>query len=201
MDPLTPAVVRAAGTITGAALGRYRPVGVIRVGSAEDRAQSYRRFLDAVVYAADAQILYYYRRRDAAAISAIRRPRLRSRRNHLREQAWRHYTQAQIEVHAALLGVRLSAPTPVLAAAEHLVASIPASTGPAPATPCPKPSTSPPTTSAPRRSTSSWRRPAATSTTTPAPGNCCANDGNASTASRPPTADYRTDPCRGRVQR
>ncbi|MFE0777997.1 hypothetical protein [Streptomyces sp. NPDC058861] len=125
MDPLTPAVVRAAGTITGAALGRYRPVGVVRVGSAEDRAQSYRRFLDAVVHATDAQILYYYRRRDAAAISAIRRPRLRSRRNHLREQAWGQYTQAQIEVHAALLGVRLCAPTPVLATAEHLVASIP----------------------------------------------------------------------------
>ncbi|MGP3691119.1 hypothetical protein ACTVZO_41710 [Streptomyces sp. IBSNAI002] len=124
MDPLAPAVVRAAGTIAGAALGRYRPVGVVRVGSAEDRAQSYRRFLDAVVHASDAQILYYYRRRDAEAVRGIR-PRLRLRRIHLREVAWRQYTQAQIEVHAALLGIRLCAPAPVLTAAEDLVASIP----------------------------------------------------------------------------
>lgn len=125
MDPLAPAAVRAAGTITGAFLGRYRPVGVARIGSAEDRAQSYRRFLDAVVQASDAQILYYYRRRDAKAVRGIRFPLLRSRRNHIREAAWRQYTQAQIEVHAALLGVRLCAPSPVLATAEELVDSIP----------------------------------------------------------------------------
>ncbi|MDX2709224.1 hypothetical protein PV350_41250 [Streptomyces sp. PA03-6a] len=47
MDPtLGPAAVRAAGNVASSFVNRYRPVGVVRVGSAEDRAAAYRRFLD-----------------------------------------------------------------------------------------------------------------------------------------------------------
>ncbi|MFB7634658.1 hypothetical protein ACFC0M_27425 [Streptomyces sp. NPDC056149] len=125
MEPLAPAAVRAAGVVTKAALSRYRPAGVARVGSAEDRAQSYRRFLDAIAHVIDTQILYFYRRRDAEAVQGRRRRRLHARLVELRDEAWRNYTQAQHEVHAALLGIRLCAPTSVLAAAENLVRAVP----------------------------------------------------------------------------
>lgn len=110
--------------VTKAALNRYRPVGVARVGSAEDRAQSYRRFLDAIAHVIDTQILYFYRRRDAEAAQSRRR-RLHARLVELRDEAWRNHTQAQHEVHAALLGIRLCAPAPVLASAEDLVDAVP----------------------------------------------------------------------------
>lgn len=126
MEPLTPAAVRAASVVTKAALSRYRPVGVARVGSAEDRAQSYRRFLDTIAHVIDTQVLYFYRRLDADAVQQgwLQR-RLQARRVELRDEAWRNYTQAQHEVHAALLGIRLCAPAPVLASAENLVEAVP----------------------------------------------------------------------------
>ncbi|MCG0284545.1 hypothetical protein [Streptomyces sp. PSAA01] len=37
----------ATGTVTSALIGRYRPTGVPRLGSKEDRAEAYRRLLDA----------------------------------------------------------------------------------------------------------------------------------------------------------
>ncbi|MGW3926483.1 hypothetical protein ACWECC_00055 [Streptomyces microflavus] len=125
MEPLAPAAIRAAGAVTKAALNRYRPVGVARVGSAEDRAQSYRRFLDAIAHVIDTQILYFYRRRDAEAPLGRRQRRLRAQLVELRDEAWRNYTQAQHEVHAALLGIRLCAPIPVLATAENLIEALP----------------------------------------------------------------------------
>ncbi|MFF1320633.1 hypothetical protein ACFVZZ_14540 [Streptomyces chartreusis] len=39
--------VRAVGNVSAALIGRYRPVGVVRLGSPEDRAQTYRRFIEA----------------------------------------------------------------------------------------------------------------------------------------------------------
>lgn len=125
MEPLVPTAVRAASTVTRAALSRYRPAGVARVGSAEDRAQSYRRFLDAVAHVLDTQILYFYRRRDVEAARGRLWRRTPLRLVELRDEAWRNYGLAQHEVHAALLGMRLCAPVPVLAAAEDLVAAVP----------------------------------------------------------------------------
>lgn len=46
MDPLV-AATRIAGPVAGGLSKRYSPQGVIRVGSREDRAQTYIRFLDA----------------------------------------------------------------------------------------------------------------------------------------------------------
>jgi hypothetical protein len=125
MDPLASAAIRTVGAAAKAALGHYRPVGVARVGSAEDRAQSYRRLLDAVAYVVDTQILYFYRRRDAEAARGVWSWRRRAQFAALREDAWRTYTQAQHEVHAALLGVRLCAPVQVLDRAEALIDAVP----------------------------------------------------------------------------
>ncbi|MEV8601118.1 hypothetical protein AB0465_14705 [Streptomyces griseoviridis] len=125
MEPLTPGAVRAASVVTKAAISRYRPAGVARVGSAEDRAQSYRRFLDAIAHVIDTQVVYFYRRRDAEAVEGRRHRRLHARPVDLREDTLGNYNQAQREVRAALLGIRLCAPAPVLAAAEDLVATIP----------------------------------------------------------------------------
>jgi hypothetical protein len=47
ISALVPAASRVAGSVASAASSRYRPIVVARVGSAEDRAQAYRRFLDA----------------------------------------------------------------------------------------------------------------------------------------------------------
>lgn len=78
---------------------------VARVGSAEDRAQSYRRFLDAIAHVMDTQIIYFYRRREAEAVEGRRHRRLHARLVDLREDALGNYNQAQHEVHAALLGI------------------------------------------------------------------------------------------------
>lgn len=105
MEPLTPAAVRAASVVTKAAISHYRPAGVPRVGSAEDRAQSYRRFRDAIAHVIDTQIVYFYRRRDAEAVEGRRHRRSHARLVDLREDALGNYNQAQHEVHAALLGI------------------------------------------------------------------------------------------------
>lgn len=39
--------IKATGSVTAALIGRYRPAGVPRLGSKEDRAGLYRRLLDA----------------------------------------------------------------------------------------------------------------------------------------------------------
>ncbi|MEV7695296.1 hypothetical protein AB0O62_02030 [Streptomyces sp. NPDC086779] len=95
------------------------------MGSPEDRAHSYRRFLDAHAHTMNAQILYYYCRRDVEAACGIGQRRARARLIELRDQAWGYYTQTQHEGHAALLGMRLCAPLPVLVAAEELSTALP----------------------------------------------------------------------------
>ncbi|MGW4675917.1 hypothetical protein [Streptomyces sp. NPDC004324] len=120
MDPLTSAALRASGTITKAVLGRYRPVGVARVGSAEDRAHTYHRFLDGIAHAVDAQVLYFYRLHEL-----VNSDEATNRQVEYRDEAWRRYAEARSDLHAALLGMRLCAPTPVLSAAETLMHSIP----------------------------------------------------------------------------
>ncbi|MET9122075.1 hypothetical protein [Streptomyces sp. NPDC004528] len=42
-----------------------------------------------------------------------------------RDEAWRRYAEARSDLHAALLGMRLCAPAPVLSAAETLMHPIP----------------------------------------------------------------------------
>lgn len=125
MEPgVVPATVRATGAIASAALGRYRPAGVARIGSPEDRAQAYRRFLNAIAYVGDTQVSYFYafgERESASRASLLRRPYLLA----VERLAWRRYCEAQYEVHGALLGVRLCASAPVLAAAEEAVKAIP----------------------------------------------------------------------------
>ncbi|MGC9501818.1 DUF4240 domain-containing protein [Streptomyces sp. WG7] len=62
---------------------------------------------------------------DAEAAQDRRLRRLHARLVELRDEAWRNYTQAQHEVHAALLGIRLCAPITVLIAVENLVGAVP----------------------------------------------------------------------------
>lgn len=124
MDPVVPAAVRATGSVTAAALGRYRPVGVARIGSPEDRAQAYRRLLDALAHVTNTQIIYFYTARDFR-YEQRRRVVRRAYFYAAHRAAWHRYSDAQHEVHAAMLGVRLCAPAPVLAAAEAAVDGIP----------------------------------------------------------------------------
>ncbi|MEV7817373.1 hypothetical protein AB0P05_43050 [Streptomyces flaveolus] len=44
--------IKVTGSVTSALIGRYRPKGVPRLGSKEDRAEAYRRLLDASTRAA-----------------------------------------------------------------------------------------------------------------------------------------------------
>lgn len=114
MDLITPSTaaagVRAAGQITSAVIGSYRPTGVPRLGSKEDRAAAYRRLLDASTRAFNLAYMYGHMNRTAG----------RAAHKLLIGQmpaVW----EATAELISALNGVRLCGTVQVIAAAEELV--------------------------------------------------------------------------------
>ncbi|MEU1216619.1 hypothetical protein ABZ424_30310 [Streptomyces sp. NPDC005790] len=109
---VTAAGLKAAGSITAALIGRYRPTGIPRLGSKEDRALAYRRLLDASTRSFN----YAYQ------FSCLQREAGRAAHKLLLgqlPQAW----EVAGELIGALHGVRLCGTVPVIAAAEDLVAT------------------------------------------------------------------------------
>ncbi|MEU8742979.1 hypothetical protein AB0C39_04950 [Streptomyces parvulus] len=102
------AVARSIGKIGSAALSRYKPVGVARVGSPEDRAQAYKRLLDALVH-----------HQMAGQYANITAPR--GVTDPLFVDAVNHLMTAGSELLAALAGVQLCAPGYVINTAQKAV--------------------------------------------------------------------------------
>ncbi|MFG2988944.1 hypothetical protein ACGFZK_06505 [Streptomyces sp. NPDC048257] len=102
--------IKATGSVSAALIGRYRPTGVPRLGSKEDRAEAYRRLLDASSrsfhYAYQFSHLQGEAGRAAHKLLLGRLP-----------QAW----EVSSELIGALHGVRLCGTVPVIAAAEGLI--------------------------------------------------------------------------------
>ncbi|MCX5097589.1 hypothetical protein OOK36_55125 [Streptomyces sp. NBC_00365] len=78
--------------------------------------------MDGIAHAVDAQVLYFYRLHEL-----VNSDEATNRLVEHRDEAWRRYAEARSDLHAALLGMRLCAPAPVLSAAEDLMDSIPRS--------------------------------------------------------------------------
>ncbi|MEV8101048.1 hypothetical protein [Streptomyces sp. NPDC088135] len=109
MDPtIGSAGIKAAGNISSTLLNRYRPVGVVRTGSTEDRAQAYRRFLDAATHG-------------TLPSHWIRRLNNTSGTEGLTNHLLATQTEATTELICALDGIRLCAPDYVIAKAEDLM--------------------------------------------------------------------------------
>ncbi|MFI6150918.1 hypothetical protein [Streptomyces sp. NPDC051109] len=107
--------IRAAGQVTASLMGRYRPQGVPRVGSAEERGQAYRRFLDAVARVGSA----------ANWLNGQRTGPQDTVAEHTVEEAIRRLTDAGDELLGAMSGIRLCAPAFVLEKAEALTRALP----------------------------------------------------------------------------
>jgi hypothetical protein len=104
--------IRATGSVTAALIGRYRPTGVPRLGSKEDRAGAYRRLLDASTASFSYAFQFSHLRREAGrAANKLLLGQL--------PQAW----EISGELIGALHGVRLCGTVAVIAAAEDLVAA------------------------------------------------------------------------------
>ncbi|MGW6910267.1 hypothetical protein [Streptomyces sp. NPDC054940] len=115
MDPgVSPSLIRAAGNVAGAAINRYRPVGVVRTGSSEDRAQAYRRFLDATTHVG----------LNAAWFHGMNHEGGKSAETYLLDLLPR-LTQSGNELACALHGIRLCAPDYVIEAAEAAGEAVP----------------------------------------------------------------------------
>ncbi|MFI1285181.1 hypothetical protein ACH4U5_31235 [Streptomyces sp. NPDC020858] len=102
--------IKATGSVTAALIGRYRPTGVPRLGSKEDRAEAYRRLLDASCRSFNWAYQFSHLQREAG----------RAAHKLLLGQiplAW----EVSGELIGALHGVRLCGTVPVIAAAEDLV--------------------------------------------------------------------------------
>lgn len=125
MDPIAPAAVRASGSVTSALLGRNRSVGIARIGSAEDRAQAYHRFMEAAQRCTFTMFEYPMRRREATRASPLRQPLWRLYRHWSAEGARTRMMQAQVELHAAFMGIHLCAPAPVREAAQKVMDGLP----------------------------------------------------------------------------
>lgn len=74
MGPITPASVRASGSVTSARLGRNRSVGIARIGNSEDRTQAYHRFIEAAQRCTFTMFEYFTRRREATRAPPLRQP-------------------------------------------------------------------------------------------------------------------------------
>ncbi|MEV7641325.1 hypothetical protein AB0O32_15410 [Streptomyces rubiginosohelvolus] len=114
MDLITSGVaaagIKAAGGPLGALIGRYRPTGVPRLGSGEDRAGAYRRMLDA----STRSFAYSYQ------FANLRREAGRASYRLLTAQMpvmW----EVSSDLISALNGVRLCGSVQVIDAAEKLV--------------------------------------------------------------------------------
>jgi hypothetical protein len=124
---------RATGSITGALVSRYRPAGVPRTGSTEDRAASYQRLLDAISAAQTTIYLFRYLPKNAADNSTqAALPLLQPiRRAFAERQALEALTpqvgrvfDVSAELLAALGAVQLRGTLTVITAAEALVAAV-----------------------------------------------------------------------------
>ncbi|MFD5265719.1 hypothetical protein [Streptomyces sp. NPDC058335] len=111
---MSSSLIRATGNVTSAVVNRYRPVGVVRTGSAEDRAQSYRRFLDATTQVG----------LNATWFHGIKNDGGKSAEPFLLDLLPR-LTQSGNELACAVQGVRLCAPAFVIEAAEAVAEAIP----------------------------------------------------------------------------
>ncbi|OUD00540.1 hypothetical protein [Streptomyces swartbergensis] len=117
MTFITPGVaaagIKATGSVTSALIGRYRPTGVPRLGSKEDRAQAYQRLLDASARSFGYAFQFAHLRREAKrAADKVLMGQL--------PQVW----ELSAELIGALQGVRLCGSVHVIAAAETFVAAI-----------------------------------------------------------------------------
>jgi hypothetical protein len=118
MSPIPAAVaaptIKAAGQITSAIIGRYRPAGVPRTGSSEDRAAAYQRLLDAATHAHSFICLFRHMQRTTSGKAA---------ENFLTTEMPRVWDSGS-ELICALGGVRLRGTIPVIATAEKLVNAV-----------------------------------------------------------------------------
>ena len=111
MDPtIGSAGIKAAGSLASALVNRYRPVGVARTGSAEDRAQAYRRFLDAIT--ADTLPAHWVRNLHVQGYGS---------NDGLVNHLLTRQTDANVELLCALDGIRLCAPEYVIKKAEEVM--------------------------------------------------------------------------------
>lgn len=97
--------------------GRYRPVGVARVGSAEDRVQAYRRFLDAAQQCGSTAIWYAGMTPVAAKNYQVGEPWAR--------ELFFRLMESMNEMASAVAAVRLCGPDYVIAAAESVGEALP----------------------------------------------------------------------------
>lgn len=105
--------VKATGRVAAAAIGRYRPAGVPRTGSREDRAAAYQRLLDAAVRAgADIYLFRHMRREGGRKAEQVLVAHL--------DRPW----DSSTELICALDGVRLCGTAEVIAAAEALTSAV-----------------------------------------------------------------------------
>ncbi|MFJ4702803.1 hypothetical protein ACIP5N_32085 [Streptomyces sp. NPDC088768] len=109
----TTTVVRAGAKGVVALIGHYKPTGIPRVGSAEDRASEYRLMLDASTRGW--QIPYASRTLQDLRGGVARR---------LSEAQWAPSREAAAELIIALNRVRLCGTASVIAAAEELCAAV-----------------------------------------------------------------------------
>jgi hypothetical protein len=107
------AAVKSAGAITAAGIGHYRPTGVPRTGSREDRAAAYQRLTDAAVAAYNNHYLW----RDIRVHAG-------KEANRLLESYLPTWWAGGTELIAAVFGVRMRGTVQVITAAEALVTAI-----------------------------------------------------------------------------
>lgn len=116
MDFITPtttaAGVRAVGSLGAALVGKYRPIGVPRVGSAEDRAEAYRTFLDAMARAAQDSYMF---------TDAIRNKTVAAAMGSDHRALLSHMMAGVNDVMVGLGRVQLCGPPDVVAAAEDMI--------------------------------------------------------------------------------
>ena len=104
--------IKATGSVAAALIGRYRPTGVPRLGSKEDRAEAYRRLLDASTRSFNYAFQFSHLQREAGrAAHKLLLGQI--------PQAW----EVSGELISALHGVRLCGTVAVIAAAEDVVAA------------------------------------------------------------------------------
>ncbi|MFJ9055774.1 hypothetical protein [Streptomyces sp. NPDC102409] len=113
MEPTTigVAAARAVGQLGAAAVSRYKPVGVARIGSPEDRAQHYRRLLDASA-------------QHRLAVEFFAASQLGGDKHPLYLESLRHMMATGSELVCAVHGVQLCAPEYVISAAQKVADAV-----------------------------------------------------------------------------
>jgi len=106
--------VKSAGSIASAAIGRYRPAGVPRTGSSEDRAAAYQQLMDAIVHTHSTIYLFRHLQSELGERRAERvlTPHL--------SRAW----DASDALLCGLSAVRLRGTAEVIATAEAVVTAV-----------------------------------------------------------------------------